>query len=95
MQRIHISKTELVSRNPEIIFSIIDNEVIIMDIKTDRYIQLDTIASDIWNILSEELSIENLCKILQAKYDVSEEECFEHVNSFLIEMWENNFIKIN
>jgi len=80
------SKENLVSRNPQILFSVIDNEVVLMDIESDRYVQLDSIASDIWITLSEEMTFGELCTELQNKYDVSEETCHQNLSEFLKEL---------
>ncbi|MHA7101649.1 PqqD family protein [Roseivirga pacifica] len=80
------SKENLVSRNPQILFSVIDNEVVLMDIESDRYVQLDSIASDIWITLSEEMTFGDLCTELLSKYDVNEETCHQNLSEFLKEL---------
>ena len=57
-----------------------------MDIQSDRYVQLDSIASDIWITLSEEMTFGDLCAELLSKYDVSEETCHQNLSEFLKEL---------
>lgn len=73
-------------RNEEILHSAVGEEIILMSIENNFYYGLDSIASRIWELLQEPLSLFDICKILQNEYEVDqttcEKETFELLNSF-------------
>jgi hypothetical protein len=79
------NKTTL-KRNPEIISSKIDDEVVMMSIEEGKYFGLDPIGSIIWELLEEPLSLENIIPKLVEEFDVDEEQCFQDSSSFILDM---------
>ena len=61
--------------SPEALFSKVDDEVIIMSLASDRYIGLDPVGSRIWELLSNPLTIDELCAQLLEEYDVDASVC--------------------
>ena len=61
--------------SPEALFSKVDDEVIIMSLASDRYIGLDPVGSRIWELLSNPLTLDELCAQLLEEYNVDASVC--------------------
>lgn len=71
----------------EIISSKISDEMILMSIEAGSYFTLDTVASRIWELLSENsLSLEELTEKLMEEYEVDRETCMKDVQEFINDM---------
>lgn len=71
----------------EVLFSKIDEEVVLMSIEADSYFGLDPIGSHIWEILSKQpASINELVTLLLEEYEVDEATCLKDVQIFIDDM---------
>jgi Coenzyme PQQ synthesis protein D (PqqD) len=75
-------------RNPEIVYSTIDGEVVMMSVAQGEYFGLNAMGSQIWNQLEEPRTIQDLCEALRERFEVSEEQCLEEVTHFLSQLAE-------
>ena len=91
----NVNLNSVVSRNPEIVHSDMDGEVVMMSVTNGEYYGIDAIGSDIWNLLEDELSIKELCGKLCEVYDVSEDQCQQEVMGFIGQLLENKVVLIN
>ncbi len=74
------------ARNPEIISSKIDDEVVMMSIEEGKYFGLDSIGSIIWGLLDKPKSLKCIIPQLLKEFEVSEEECLQDCSSFILDM---------
>lgn len=72
--------------SPEVLFSKIDDEVIIMSIEADSYFGLDPVGSRIWELLEQPATMDELVSQLVQEYDVGEAECRQDAQDFVTEM---------
>jgi len=84
----------VVKRNLEIVSSDMDGEMVMMSIMNGEYYGIDAIGSHIWQLLDEQISIEDLCTKLCEIYDVDVEECRRDVDAFLTKMLEHKIVQI-
>ena len=70
-------------RNPEMIFTDLDDTVVMMDADKGVYYELDPVGTRIWNLLETERSVDETCELLIAEYDVAPETCHQDVLAFL------------
>ena len=89
-----ITKESTVIRNKEVFASEIDNEVVMMHIKTGKYYGLDDIGSRIWEMMEEKIRVEDLIQQLLEEYEVSEEECTRDVLELLENLQTNDLILV-
>lgn len=73
-------------RNKEIISGQIQDEIVMMDIESGEYYNLNPVATRIWELLENELTIDELCQILLKEYDVDEKQCKTDVNEHLLKL---------
>ena len=73
----------IVRRNAGIIFTDLDDIVVMMDTGAGRYYELDPIGTRIWALLEAERSVDEVCEVLLREYDVTSEVCRRDVLAFL------------
>lgn len=89
------SENARVSRNPEMVSSVIDGEAVMMSVEKGEYYGLNPVATDIWNMLEEPLSIYELIDMLTDKYDVCPSQCKHDVLIFLEALVQKNLVLIH
>ncbi|MDR3697518.1 PqqD family protein [Mucilaginibacter sp.] len=68
------------------------DEIVMMNMDSGDYLGINSVGSDIWNLLGEPITIALLIKNITAIYDVSEEQCIGEVNIFLTKMIEHDML---
>ncbi|EDM25713.1 hypothetical protein LNTAR_13227 [Lentisphaera araneosa HTCC2155] len=81
-----LTNDTVLQRNPEIISSKIDDEVVMMSIEEGKYFGLDPIGSIIWELLDEPQSLEQILPILMQEFDVTEAQCEKDCMTFILDM---------
>jgi Coenzyme PQQ synthesis protein D (PqqD) len=83
-----------VTRNKDIIFSEMDNDVVMMSIEKGEYYGINPIGSRIWELLETSLRVSDLCQTLMVEYNVDENRCISDVVAYLQQLLEKNVITI-
>ena len=89
-----ITTDSYIKRNKEVFASVIDEEVVMMNVNSGKYYGMDTVGSRIWKLIAEEIQVKDVIKKLMEEYDVSEEQCKKDVLEFLNELYENKLVEI-
>jgi len=82
----------LLSRNPDIVFSEIDDEVVMMITDFEKYFGMEACAARIWEILEQEVTFSGLCEQLVSEFEVELEECMEQSREFVTNLCENELV---
>lgn len=90
-----IKLNSLISQNSDIDVSDLDGQKVMMNIELGKYFMLNEVGSDIWNIISEPISLENLVDKLLIIYDISKEQCLKSVKDYLEVLNDSELIKIS
>lgn len=85
----------LIHRNPDIVYSTIDGEVVMMSLDLGEYYGLDAIGSRIWLLLENPMRVGELCAILAGDFDVDPERCGNDVGGFLAEILDCGLIRVS
>ncbi|MBI4647124.1 MAG: lasso peptide biosynthesis PqqD family chaperone, partial [Bacteroidia bacterium] len=83
MKKTKLTKDSVVSQNPDILFSNIEGETVMMSIHKGEYYGLNPVSSRIWELIAAPVSIKQICDILMQEYEVSSEQCEHEVIDFL------------
>lgn len=75
-----------IARNESILFSDLDDELLMMSIDNGEYYSVDAIGARIWSLLEEPTPVATLCNMLTNEFEVALATCQEDVLSFLNEM---------
>ncbi|HSV89009.1 MAG TPA: PqqD family protein [Bacteroidales bacterium] len=73
-------------RNPEPITGSLHDHLVMLDIQKGKYFSLNPVAARIWEILENPHTLEEVCSKLLDEYDVSQEQCQQEVEEYLLEM---------
>jgi trimethylamine:corrinoid methyltransferase-like protein len=79
-------------QNSEIVFSQMDDEIVMMDLEKGEYYGISPVGSRIWELVETPRTMPDICTTLCKEYDVSHEKCTKEVLDFIIEMTEKNII---
>lgn len=71
------------TQNTDIIGSPIDDEMVMMDVDKGSYFGLNSMGSEIWNLIEEPKTIKQLVDALIDEYEVSRDECKTEVTKFI------------
>lgn len=89
-----IDPAALISRPPGVVASEIDGEVVVLDVSTGRFFQLNAIGSRIWATLKTPASLTTLIDAMQAEFDVDAEECRADVTDFVTRLSSSGLLTV-
>ncbi|XPV69514.1 MAG: PqqD family peptide modification chaperone [Halarcobacter sp.] len=87
--------TKILKRNDDLLSSEMDSELVMMDLELNNYYGLNKIGKDIWELLENDLTLEELCNKLIEKYEVSFEQCNEDISPFIEKLEKLNIVKVS
>ena len=80
-----VAPTSRVLRNEAIVFTDLDDTIVMMDVDEGQYYELDPIGARIWALLETDQSVMDLCNTLAAEFDVDPDTCCNDTLEFLQE----------
>ncbi|MBI3445414.1 MAG: PqqD family protein [Magnetospirillum sp.] len=89
-----ISESSTSSRNPALIATEVDGEVVMMHLDLGRYFGLDSIATDIWKRLETPMTFAALIDGLQADYEAERAVIAADVARLLAEMADKGLVAL-
>ena len=81
-------------RNPNLLSSLIDEDLVMMDESQGYYFSVNSIGKDIWQLLEAPISYSDLLTALTNMYDIDEMQCQRDVTPFLTELLKNQLIQV-
>ena len=78
-----VGPTSQVSRNEAIVFTDLDNTIVMMDVDEGQYYELDPTGARIWTLLETGRSVTDLCDALVAEFEVEPDTCHHDTLEFL------------
>lgn len=89
-----IQSTSVLHRDPNMLFSKMDQEVVMLSISNSEYYGLDEIGSRIWEILEKPVRVDQLIDRLLEEYEVSRTQCENDVFPLLNELYDKKLIHL-
>jgi hypothetical protein len=89
-----LNSNTILQRNPDQLFTIIDDEVVMLNIKHEEYLNLNPQASYIWQQLETPLTFGELTDHLCNAYNVDKGLCIKDTRGFIVELVEKDIIQI-
>ena len=80
-------------QNKEIIQSKIGDEVVMLDMDSGYYFGLNSVASDIWALMENEIAFDLLIDTLMAKFEVDRSVCESDTQELIDQMLEKKIIR--
>ena len=88
-----ISLTTIVERNEAIIFTEIDDIIVLMDVDEGQYYELDAIGTKIWTLLKSAADVGAICDALQTEFEVAPETCRDDVLAFVADLCHHGVVR--
>jgi hypothetical protein len=85
----------LIHRDPEIVHSAIDGEVVMMSMDQGEYFGLNEVGSRIWSLLERPIRLGELCRLLAESFNVDAERCLREVAAFLGDIEKCGLIRVS
>lgn len=85
----------LISRNPSQVFSEIDGQVVMLNVRKEAYYTLNEVGSAIWKEIESPRKLEDIILFLTEAYEVTYENCRDEMIPFLNELLEAGVVIIN
>jgi len=90
----NVSLKSIVQRNPNMVTSNLDGEVVMMSVEHEEYYGLDEIGTRIWELLAKPLMVEELITSLTNEFEVERQECEHDTLEFLEELLSKELIQL-
>jgi hypothetical protein len=88
-----IDPQTVLARNPSILFNDFDDGIMMMDIDSGHYFDVDSIGARIWSLLESPASLAALSESLAAEYEVDTATCLDQTGEFLGDLLEKGLIR--
>lgn len=85
----------LYSQSPGNIVSDMDGEKVMLSVSNGKYYNLGELGGEIWELMKEPITIQELVTTLQLQYNVDQTDCKEHVTDFLSQLLEQGLVSIH
>ena len=73
-------------RNEKTVSGRLHDETVMMNLDQGKYFSLNNVATRIWDLLAEPVTVDELCSVLTAEFDVDSRQCRSEVENYLEEM---------
>ncbi len=80
--------------DPELLYSKIGNEIVLLTVESGKYFKIDEIGSLIWEYIKKPKSISEIKDYLIQDYNVTEDQCVADISSFLDKLISDNLLKV-
>jgi hypothetical protein len=81
-----IDPQAMLSRNPSILFNDFDDGIMMMNIDSGHYFDVEPIGARIWSLLEQPTSLASICDILADEYEVDGATCLAQTGEFLSDL---------
>lgn len=85
----------MITRSAAPLTSVVDGEVVMLDIESGSYFNLDRIGAAIWTQLETPIAFEDLCQGLHRTYAAPLETIRQDVSALLVEMQTHKLVSVS
>src|SRR2546428_9322199 len=83
-----------VSVAPDVLFQVMGEEAVMLNLKTELYLGLDAVGTRMWILLTESASIQLAYNSLLGEYDVEPARLERDLNEFIDKLLEQSLIEL-
>jgi hypothetical protein len=80
---------------PEVLFKIVGEETVLLNLNTEAYLGLDPVGTRMWNLLTESTSIAAAYDVLISEYEVDPEQLRIDLQNFVGELLALGLVQIH
>ena len=89
-----VTKESTVVRSRDLLMSSVDDEAVLLGIKSGMYYGLNPIGSKIWELLSSKIRVSDLIAQLVENYEADEKQITSEVLAFLDQLLSRSLIEL-
>jgi hypothetical protein len=89
-----MSLASRVELSDQVVFRALQNEGLLLDLRTGTYFGLDSTGSEIVRLLEEDLSLPEIADYLLSKFDVNRARCETDLLQFVELLLSKDFVRI-
>ena len=89
-----MSSDPRVTRSPDALAAEVGDEIVLLNMATGYFHQLNAMGSYLWNRLDEPLTVSELCRSALDDFEAEAEVCRRDVDGFLQELQEAGLVEI-
>lgn len=78
-----LSSCSVVRHNPAIVFTDLDDIIVMMDVDEGCYHELDPIGAKIWKLIEKPRPVADICERLSDDFEVTPDACLSDVLAYL------------
>lgn len=90
-----VSAQSIISRSESVLHSELDSQIILLNIESGEYYDIDPVGSNIWLMIEQPKSVDNICEGLMKSYDVTPQLCNQDVVRFIEELAELGALEVS
>lgn len=83
------------SRKASQVFSEVDGQVVMLNVKKEAYYWLNDVGSAIWKEIEQPCTFGELISRLESAFDVARDECIKDVEPFLRELVQSGVVELD
>lgn len=89
-----LTHRSLIHRNETQPYSIVDDEVVMLNIKNEEYYYIDRVGSKIWELLKDPIELQDLITNIKDQYDVNDSDYVTDIVEFITELNKFGLVRI-
>jgi hypothetical protein len=78
--------------NPDVVFTIVDDEAILLEQTTGSYYGLNKVGTRMWSLLAEHGQLDKVCEQLLAEFDVEETQLKKDLEAMAAQLIEKGLL---
>jgi hypothetical protein len=79
-------------RIPDAITSVVDGDLVILNLSRNHYVALNPVGRAVWELLEQPRALPDLVAALCTRFDVTEAQCRQEVEPFVAELASDQLI---
>jgi hypothetical protein len=88
-----VSFSQRVTVAPDVLFRVVGDEAVLLNLKTEKYLGLDATGTRMWTVLNDAPSVRAAYDILLNEYEVTPDQLRQDLDAFLSKLLEHGLIE--
>ena len=89
-----IDLSSMAARNEAIVFTDLDDTIVMMDVDEGQYYELDPVGAKIWALIEDPRPVAEICDALADEFDVDPDTCRDETLEFLQTASEHRIVQV-
>ena len=80
--------------SPDVLFRVVGNEAVLLNLKTELYLGLNPMGTEMWTVLTNTRSLQGAYDMLLQEFDVEPERLRQELDEFVSKLLEQGLIQL-